>query len=131
MEGLRWWGYLHINGSIQVKRYFDNSYQQDCTESNFVVNWTQPFEAESRAEAIKIVEEKLRPKKKKEVQTVTVSAAALRDVLQALNGPAHYIRELQCTMGLPGSKNSLEVLIADFNEQIAKQKETGVSNGKS
>ncbi len=55
---------------------------------------------------------------------IEVSADALRQVLQALIGPAHYIRELQVTMGLPGSTNPIETLLAEFNAAVAKIKET-------
>jgi hypothetical protein len=44
-----------------------------------------------------------------------VDAAALRQVLQALNGPGHHIRELQVCRGLPDSP--IEKLVAEFNAQ--------------
>ncbi|WP_127846170.1 hypothetical protein [Psychroflexus aestuariivivens] len=31
-----WWGYVHENGSIQVKRYFNDADIQDAIESPFV-----------------------------------------------------------------------------------------------
>ena len=46
---------------------------------------------------------------------VSVNAEALRRVLQALNGPAHHIRELQAIRNLPGDKNPIDRLIEDFN----------------
>ena len=47
------------------------------------------------------------------MKTVTVNAAALKRVLIALNGPAHYIRELQATRNLP--LNPIEILTDDYN----------------
>jgi len=40
-----------------------------------------------------------------------VDADALRRILNALNGPSHYIRELQVTRNLPGSEpNPIDVI---------------------
>lgn len=50
---------------------------------------------------------------------VTVSADALRKVLEALNGPEHYIRELQYTR-MPETifkDNPINILVREFNEQ--------------
>lgn len=52
------------------------------------------------------------------VQTVTVDAAAFRRLLVALNGPQHYIRELQATRG-PLFDNPIDLLIEQFNAQIS------------
>lgn len=49
--------------------------------------------------------------------TVTVDAAALREVLQALVGPPHWIRELQVTRGLPSGTNPIDLLVRQFNAQ--------------
>lgn len=48
------------------------------------------------------------------METVTVNAAALREVLMALVGPAHLIRELQVTRHLPES-NPIDTLIKEYN----------------
>ena len=56
----KWYGYLHTNGSIQVKRYLDSRDLQDCDESDFVVSYTQPFMAIDREEAISIAAGKLK-----------------------------------------------------------------------
>lgn len=50
--------------------------------------------------------------------TVTVDAAALREVLVALTGPGHLIRELQATMSLHelGHPNAIRTLVDQFNE---------------
>lgn len=54
---------------------------------------------------------------------ITVDAAALRQVLQALVGPAHYIRELQTTRSLHalGHPNPIETLVEQFNTWAATQ----------
>jgi hypothetical protein len=54
-----WWGYKHINGNIQVKRYFGIQDLYEAKESPFVDCHTEPFEASDREEAIKITKEQL------------------------------------------------------------------------
>ena len=51
---MMWWGYLHINGSIQVKRFFDQLDIDDAEKSPFVEKITSVFEASNRDEAIRI-----------------------------------------------------------------------------
>lgn len=51
-----WWGYIHENGSIQVKRYFDQEDIDDALESPFVAKVIRPFEAESRDDAIRHIQ---------------------------------------------------------------------------
>lgn len=56
-----WWGYLHTNGTIQVKRSFGHPLlaQQDIDEalkSPFCKKVFAPFEALTREHAIKQVE---------------------------------------------------------------------------
>ena len=53
----KWWGYLHINGSIQAKRYFDHRDLEDASESTFVSTYFGPFEAEDRDEALNILKD--------------------------------------------------------------------------
>ena len=50
---IEWYGYLHINGNIQVKRYFsrEDIFEADC--SPFVKRTTDTFEAENREDAEK------------------------------------------------------------------------------
>ena len=50
-----WWGYLHTEGKIQAKRYFDRRDLEDAAESPFVETYYGPFAAEGRDEAIKIL----------------------------------------------------------------------------
>ena len=52
-----WWGYKHINGSFQAKRYFDRLDIVEANESPCCEIVVGPFEASSREEALKIVEE--------------------------------------------------------------------------
>jgi hypothetical protein len=55
VNSLLWWGYLHINETVQCKRYFDNGDIDEAIESSFVIQVYGPFEAKSRAEALKIL----------------------------------------------------------------------------
>ena len=61
MNEIMWWGYLHQNGSIQVKRWFGDhkDYTDDCENNPFVVQVVVPFKASSREEATKIITERL------------------------------------------------------------------------
>jgi hypothetical protein len=54
-------------------------------------------------------------------QMVSVDAAALRTILQALNGPAHHIREIQMTRSIAAltGDDPIGVLVEDFNRAIA------------
>jgi len=58
---MMWWGYLHSNGSLQVKRWFGDrkDYLDDCRGNDFVQRVASPFVATSREEAIKILQERL------------------------------------------------------------------------
>jgi hypothetical protein len=51
-DNLPWWGYIHVNGSIQVKRYFSHLDLQEASESPFVERVYGHFHAGSREEAI-------------------------------------------------------------------------------
>lgn len=51
-----WWGYKHVHGTYQAKRYFDKRDLQEAYESDFVDQVVGPFEAINRDEALKIVE---------------------------------------------------------------------------
>ena len=53
-----WWGYKHVSGTYQAKRYFDERDTQEAVESDFVEQVVYPFEAENRDEALKIIESK-------------------------------------------------------------------------
>jgi hypothetical protein len=63
MNDIMWWGYLHQNGTIQVKRWFGDhkDYTDDCYGNEFVQKVVPPFTAANREEAIKILEQRLQP----------------------------------------------------------------------
>ena len=53
MSELQWWGYTHINGSPQLKRYFS---EQDIIEaklSEMVMDTRGPVDAENREDAMR------------------------------------------------------------------------------
>jgi len=54
--------------------------------------------------------------------TVTVNAEALRQVLSALVGPAHYVIELQVMADMPDimkeTPDPISLLVKEFNEQM-------------
>ena len=56
-----WWGYLHQNNTIQVKRWFGDhkDYTDDCYGNPFVQKVVPPFEANSREDALKILTQRL------------------------------------------------------------------------
>lgn len=56
MTKLKWWGYLHVNGTIQAKRFFDDRDIQDARESDFVARVHGPFEAEDRNFALLVLD---------------------------------------------------------------------------
>ena len=60
------------------------------------------------------------------MDTVTVSKKALEQLLCAVNGPAHYVRELQATRNLPGADttNPINILINEFNSNNADDLKT-------
>jgi hypothetical protein len=61
MDIIMWWGYLHSNGSIVIKRWFGDhkDYTEDCMDNDFVLRVILPFPADSRDEAVKILKNKL------------------------------------------------------------------------
>lgn len=56
---LYWWGYLHVEGSIQVKRYHNNFPEdiEDARISPFVKQVFGPFQALDREEAIRTIQQ--------------------------------------------------------------------------
>lgn len=57
MNDILWWGYLHDNGSIQVKRFFSEDDLDDALDSPFVARVVRPFSAKSREDAIAKMED--------------------------------------------------------------------------
>lgn len=62
------------------------------------------------------------------MKTVTVSADALRSVLEALNGPRHLISELEATRFID-SNNPIEVLIKEYNQAVIKHNKENIDEG--
>jgi len=58
-----WWGYLHENETIQVKRFLSFCDIKDALESPFVKKVTSPFNAENREDALKKAESRLKSAK--------------------------------------------------------------------
>lgn len=50
-DSLMWWGYIHTNETIQIKRYFSHEDIIEAKESPFVKEYYGPFEADSRRDA--------------------------------------------------------------------------------
>ena len=48
-----WWGYLHQNGTVQVKRWYGDvaDYTTDCEGNDFVQQVVRPFAADDRETA--------------------------------------------------------------------------------
>lgn len=55
------WGYLHQNGTIQVKRWFGDhkDYTDDCEGNDFVQQVVRPFAADSHEKAVEIITHRL------------------------------------------------------------------------
>jgi hypothetical protein len=51
-KGIQWWGYLHVNGTIQIKRFFTYKDLLEAESSDFVNKVTSPFFAKTREEAL-------------------------------------------------------------------------------
>lgn len=60
-NSLLWWGYLHANGTIQVKRWFGDhaDYTTDCEGNDFVQRVVKPFAADTREKAVEIISKAL------------------------------------------------------------------------
>ena len=56
-----WWGYLHSNNTVQVKRWFGDhkDYRDDCHGNPFVIRVVEPFEASTREEAYQHIREEV------------------------------------------------------------------------
>jgi hypothetical protein len=51
---MKWWGYIHTNGSLQIKRYFSEADLEDALDSPFCNRLFSPVEAKDRDEAERI-----------------------------------------------------------------------------
>ena len=54
-----WWGYKHINGTLQIKRFFSQLDIMEAEESPFVEEYSGPYPADNREEALQKLKEKL------------------------------------------------------------------------
>lgn len=63
---------------------------------------------------------------------ITISAEPLRQILQALTGPGHLIREIQYTRSLHalGHPNPIDTLIEEYNEEVRKANNVTGSSDK-
>ena len=55
----KWWGYEHVNGSLQAKRYFDKRDLTEARASDFVARVVGPFDCNTREEALQRIAEAL------------------------------------------------------------------------
>lgn len=53
-----WWGYKHVSGTLQAKRYFDRLDTEEAEQSPFVAQVVYPFPAKDRDEALSYIKEK-------------------------------------------------------------------------
>lgn len=51
-NSIQWWGYLHKNGSLQVKRYFGPEDLSEARESPFVQQVFGPWKVDSQEKAL-------------------------------------------------------------------------------
>jgi len=56
-SSLHWWGYLHNEGSLHVKRFFDRRDLTEAWDSPFVAAVYGPWPVDNRDGAIKKLEE--------------------------------------------------------------------------
>lgn len=59
----KWWGYIHENGSLHIRRFFDEESINDAYFSPFVKQVFKPFEADSRVHAENILIDLIRQNK--------------------------------------------------------------------
>lgn len=61
MNDIMWWGYLHSNNTLQLKRWFGDvkDYTDDCEGNPFTVIVVPPFKAETHAAALEILRERV------------------------------------------------------------------------
>lgn len=57
MNDIMWWGYLHSNGTLQLKRWFGDvkDYTDDCEGNPFTVIVVHPFKADNHDDALEIL----------------------------------------------------------------------------
>lgn len=52
---MMWYGYMHVSGSIHLKRYNDSGDIDEARESDFVEQVYGPFAAKTQSEALTIL----------------------------------------------------------------------------
>lgn len=62
MPRKKWWGYLHRNNEIQLKRWFGDvrDYTEDCYGNPNVLKVVEPFEADEYEQAYLYLQNELR-----------------------------------------------------------------------
>lgn len=55
-EKMQWWGYVHTQGTLQAKRYFDQGDIDEARSSPFCAQVFGPFPASGRDEALSTVQ---------------------------------------------------------------------------
>ena len=58
----KWWGYLHTDGTMHAKRFFDDMEFVEATQSPFVDQIMEPFDASDSGEALQMVMQYFRSK---------------------------------------------------------------------
>lgn len=60
---------------------------------------------------------------------ITISAEPLRQILQALLGPGHHIRELQATRSLHalGHPNPIDTLVEEYNAFVEEERKKALN----
>lgn len=53
MQEIEWWGYKHVNGTLQVKRYFGPEDISEAEASPMVLDTAGPWAVQNREEALK------------------------------------------------------------------------------
>lgn len=53
---IKWWAYVHVNGTFHVKRFFSYDDIAEANESSFVAQVYGPIEADSREKAVEVFE---------------------------------------------------------------------------
>jgi len=54
---VQWWGYKHVSGTFQAKRYFGHLDIKEANESPFCAEVVGPFVAKDREEALQKVKD--------------------------------------------------------------------------
>jgi hypothetical protein len=88
MGPTNWWAYLHVDGSVHVKRHTGPLDFQEAEESPFVRDYTRSFVANSSDEALQYARQVLSP-------SATPSWSVLVHAQVHADSPETAIREVQ------------------------------------